>query len=54
MVQDSAATITTWENAEWGPLLLHNLSDTQRTFEPAQVAERFPQGGKAARGNPRN
>jgi uncharacterized protein YprB with RNaseH-like and TPR domain len=38
---DSGAAVTAWENAEWGPLLLHNLADIQRTHELAKLAERY-------------
>jgi len=38
---ESGAAVDAWENAEWGPLLLHNLADIQRTLELAQLAEQF-------------
>jgi hypothetical protein len=38
---DSEAAVTAWENAEWEPLLLHNLADIKRTHELATLAERY-------------
>jgi hypothetical protein len=38
---DSAAAVCLFENAEWLPLLKHNLADIQRTPELAQLTDRF-------------
>lgn len=38
---DSGAAVTAWEDAEWAPLLLHNLADIQRTLELAHLAEQY-------------
>jgi hypothetical protein len=33
--------VSAFENAEWLPLLRHNLADIQRTRELAQLADRY-------------
>ena len=38
---DSGSAVDAFENAEWEPLLLHNLADIQRTLELALLAERY-------------
>jgi len=39
--EDSAEAVDAFENAEWEPLLLHNLADIQRTLELAMLGERY-------------
>ena len=38
---DSGSAVNAFENAEWEPLLRHNLADIQRTLELATLAERY-------------
>jgi len=38
---DSGSAVDTFQNAEWEPLLRHNLADIQRTLELAILAERY-------------
>ena len=38
---DSGSAVDAFENAEWEPLLQHNLADIQRTLELAILAERY-------------
>ncbi|RJX47789.1 hypothetical protein DP106_14115 [Halonotius pteroides] len=38
---DSGATVSAFEAAEWLPLLKHNLADIQRTRGLAELAGRF-------------
>ncbi len=39
--EDSAEAVDAFENADWEPLLLHNLADIQRTLELARLGERY-------------
>ncbi|UPV75627.1 hypothetical protein M0R89_06065 [Halorussus limi] len=38
---DSKAAVTAFEQAEWAPLLRHNLADIERTRELAELAGRY-------------
>ena len=39
--EDSKSAVDAFENADWEPLLLHNLADIQRTRELAVLAESY-------------